>query len=636
VIPPVYVPTYSFDGKISDSKCDKGYGDFEYWKSFQLVENYHVDMSEFYQQILPTADADGNPTSFPMTKVWGYGGYTKDAITGEFLGYVRHSPAATFEVTRGVPARVTWENKITTPSMFAVDPTLHWANPNNMDMMTVEPPFPPFPPGFEDAQSPVPLVTHLHGAEVRSDSDGGPEQWFTWDGKTGADYASVFPASPGSAVYYYPNEQLPTTLWYHDHALGMTRLNVMSGLAGFYLLREKGDPLTHLLPSGKYEIPIAIQDRSFNLDGSLWFPSVGNNPDVHPYWQPEFFGNAIMVNGGTWPNLNVDKGQYRFRLLDGSNARFYNLSFTIQGTGATLPFTQIGSEGGYIKSAAKLDWLVIAPGERADILVDFKGLPTGTKIVMTNVAPAPFPDGVPGDPLLDPATPGFQNTVGQIMQFTVQSAKGFKAKTLPTTLNPTLKGAYPTLKTPDNTRTLPFFEQMSAIDEPLGVFLNGQKWDGVLTETPRVGSTEDWYLVNPTGDAHPIHTHLTMFQLLYRQPFNATKYEADWMALNGPIPVAEDFVPQTLDVTPYLTGPRIMPTDNEKAWKDTIQTPPGFVTVIRIRWAPQDEPTTGPRAPKPGVNRYPFDPTYGPGYVWHCHIVDHEDNEMMRRYKVIW
>jgi FtsP/CotA-like multicopper oxidase with cupredoxin domain len=222
------------------------------------------------------------------------------------------------------------------------------------------------------------------------------------------------------------------------------------------------------------------------------------------------------------------------------------------------------------------------------------------------------------------------------MQFTVQAKRGFNAKCLPKTLNPTLKGTYPTLKTPDNTRTLPFFEQMSAIDEPLGVFLNGQKWAGILTETPRVGSTEDWYLVNPTGDAHPIHTHLTMFQLLYRQAFDAAAYEADWMALNGPIPVDEDVVPQTVDVTPYLTGPRIMPTENEKAWKDTIQTPPGFVTVIRIRWAPQDEPTTGPHAPKPGVNRYPFNPTYGPGYVWHCHIVDHEDNEMMRRYKVVW
>ena len=180
------------------------------------------------------------------------------------------------------------------------------------------------------------------------------------------------------------------------------------------------------------------------------------------------------------------------------------------------------------------------------------------------------------------------------------------------------------------------FEAMSPADEPLGLFLNGQKWGGVLTETPRVGSTEDWWLVNPTADTHPIHTHLTQFQLVYRIPFNATAYEADWMALNGMVPVPEDVVPQTLSVEPYLIGPPELPTANEKAWKDTIQTHPGYVTVIRIRWAPQDAPIYGPHAPKAGVNLYDFNPTTGPGYVWHCHILEHEDNEMMRPYRVTW
>jgi FtsP/CotA-like multicopper oxidase with cupredoxin domain len=606
VIPPVYVPTYSID-----------------WKAHKLIQNYHVDMSEFYEQILPTVDANGNPTGFGPTKVWGYGGYVKDAVTGKFLGYIRNSPGPTFEVLRGIPARVTWQNKITTPHMFAVDPTLHWANPNDMPMM-LDPPYPGFPPGFEAAQANVSLVTHLHGAEVRSDSDGGPEAWWTANGIRGSAYSSVIPAAPDSAVYYYPNEQLPTTLFYHDHALGLTRINVMSGLAGFYLIRGLFDPVEWLLPKGKYEIPLAIQDRSFNSDGSMWFPSVGNNPDVHPYWQPEFFGNTVMVNGKIWPNLNVDKGQYRLRIVDGSNARFYNFSLTVAGTGATLPFTQIGSDGGFLRSAVNLNQLVIAPGERVDILVDFSCLAPGTKIIMTNTAAAPFPDGDPADP----------NTVGQIMQFTVTAKSGFKAKHLPSILNPTLKAGYPTLPSPDLTRTLPFFEEMSEAGEPLEVFLNGQKWAGTMTETPRVGATEDWWLVNPTGDAHPIHTHLTQFQLLYRIPFNATQYEADWIALNGMPPLPVDQVPSELSVLPYLTGPPILPTANEKAWKDTIQTPPGYVTVIRVRFAPQYSPTSGPHAPAPGINKYPFDPTYGPGYVWHCHIIDHEDNEMMRPYKV--
>lgn len=617
IIPPVYVPTYSVQ-----------------FNPFRIVQNYKVDMSEFYQQILPTVDEDGNPTGFGPTKVWGYGGNVRDAVTRKFLGYVRNSPGPSFEIIRGIPAKVTWQNKITTPHMFAVDPTLHWANPNGMPMM-LDPPFPAFPPGFEDAQANVTLVTHLHGGEVQSDFDGGPDQWWTANGLRGPAYSSLVPATPDSALYYYPNEQLPTTLWYHDHALGLTRINVMSGLAGFYLLRDLLDPVGWLLPKGKYEIPIAIQDRIFDTDGQIVFPHDGANPDIHPYWLPEFFGNAIMVNGKMWPNLNVDKGQYRFRVLDGSNARFYNFSLTVVGTGATLPFTLIGSDQGYLKSAVTLDRLVIAPGERADILVDFSGLASGTKIRMTNTAPAPFPDGAPGDPLGDPTLADFQNTVGQIMQFTVTANPGLRPKLLPPILNPTLVGSFPTLHAPDVTRTLPFFELMSEIDEPLGVFLNGQKWAGVMTEMPQVGATEDWWLVNPTGDAHPIHLHLVQFQLLYRIPFDAIAYEVDWMALNGPVPVPEDTIPTELSVIPYLTGPPILPTASERVWKDTIQAPPGFVTVIRVRFAPQKAPVTGPRAPSPGINKYPFDPTLGPGYVWHCHIIDHEDNEMMRPYKVL-
>ena len=628
VIPPVYVPHYTYD-----------------YKTRQWVQEYKVDMTEFYQQILPTVDGNGNPTGFDQTKVWGYGGIAKDPITGKYLGYFRNSPGATFEATKDKPVRVTWINKITTPSMFAVDPTLHWANPTNIPMMdaTMQAGMglaPPFPPGYNgtpilvdstltnpdawNAQSPVPLVTHLHGAVVRSDSDGGPEQWFTANGLHGPIYRTTKPTASNAAVYYYPNQQEATTLWYHDHALGMTRLNVMSGLAGFYLIRDPCDYVADKLPKGKYEIPLAIQDRSFNLDGSMWFPSVGNNPDVHPYWNPEFFGNTIMVNGKVWPNLNVDQGQYRFRILDGSNARFYNLSLTVVGTGETLPFTMIGAEGGYLQSAVNLTSVLIAPAERADILVDFSKLAPGTKVIMNNDAATPYPTGDAPDP----------QTTGQIMQFTVGKKCGFSAKRLPSILNPTLKTTFPTLKTTSPNRTLPYFEVVSATDEPLAIYLNGQRWNGVLTETPRVGSTEDWWLVNPTMDTHPIHVHLTMFQVVYRIPFNDTGYRADWIAINGEPPVPDDTVPTTLSVVPYLTGPPEQPPAKERGWKDTVQTPPGYVTVIRIRWAPQDAPVSGYHAPRPGVNLYSFNPAIGPGYVWHCHIIDHEDNEMMRPYKV--
>jgi FtsP/CotA-like multicopper oxidase with cupredoxin domain len=627
VIPPVYIPTSS-DGNAN---------------SKQSVQHYNVDMVEFYEQILPTVNAQGTPTGFGQTKVWGYAGTAKDAITGQNLGYFKFSPSCTFQTMRGQPVEVTWTNKITTPSLFAVDPTIHWANPNNipmdMGMGTTMPgtptaPFPAFPPGFDgtqqnptgyywNAQSPVPLVTHLHGAVVQSSSDGGPEQWFTATGIHGQDYRTTKPTAANSAVYYYPNDQEPTTLFYHDHALGMTRLNVASGLAGFWIIKDPNDPIDNRLPTGKYDIPLAIQDRSFNTDGSMWFPTEGVNPDVHPYWNPEFFGNTIMVNGKLWPNLNVDQGQYFFRIVDGSNARFYNMALKVAGTGATVPFTQIMTDGGYLQSPVTENSLLIAPGERAGILVDFSKLAAGTKVVMTNNANAPYPTGDPTD-----------TNTGQIMQFTVGNKAGAKAMNLPEKLNPTLKDSYPTLQPTNLNRTLPYFEEMGA-NGPLGVFLNGQRWSGVLTETPKVGSTEDWWLVNPTADTHPIHTHLTQFQVLYRIPFDFARYQADWEALNGMAPVPVDYVPKTLDVTPYLTGPAEPILANEHAWKDTIQTPPGYVTVIRIRWAPQDAPTTGPNPPTAGVNLYPFDPTSGQGYVWHCHIIDHEDNEMMRPYSVV-
>jgi spore coat protein A len=403
--------------------------------------------------------------------------------------------------------------------MFAVDPTLLWANPNNIPSTTPPVTAPTFPPGYTRAQSPAALVTHLHGGEVQSTSDGGPNAWFTATGIHGPAYNSVASTSPDSAVYYYPNQQLPTTLWYHDHAMGLTRINVMSGLAGFYLLRDILDPIGWILPSGKYEIPLAIQDRTFNTDGSLWFPIEGQNPDIHPYWYPEFFGNTIMVNGKVWPNLNVDKGQYRFRILDGSNARFYNITFEVQGTVATLPFIQIGTDGGYIKSPVTLTSLLISPGERADVLVDFSSLAPGTKVIAKNDAAAPYSGGDLPDP----------ETTGQIMQFTVGTKTGRKPVNLPQLLNPTLKNALPQTSLQ---RILPLIE-VEGDNGPVMVTLNGQSFNGQLTETPQVGSTEDWYIVNLTPDWHPIHLHLVDFQLVKRIPFDAESYKADWLSLNG-------------------------------------------------------------------------------------------------------
>ncbi len=577
IIPPVYEPTVVKDPSTCKVKS----------------HNYRVKVSQFSQQLLP----DG----FRKTTVWGYESTVRNPETGEIIPDYKSTPGPTFEAKRHVPINVKWINNLTGSELLAVDPTIHWANPNNMEMPM--PPFLPFPLGYPEAQSPVPIVTHLHGGETEPASDGYPEAWFT-AGKeiTGPDYIK--------SRYHYVNEQEPTTLWYHDHTLGITRLNVYMGLAGFYILR---DPCFHLdgkhsdLPRGKYEIPLVIQDRSFNDDGSLAFPSNGVNPAVHPYWRPAFIGNTIMVNGKVWPNLDVKPRQYRFRILNGSNTRFYNFSFS-----NNMPFIQIGTDGGYLHKPVQLVSLLISPGERADILVDFSKQTPGTKLILNNTAKAPYPNGAAPDP----------KTTGQIMQFTVLEKPAVPPAPLPKILN----CLYP-LKRSCKVRTLTLFV-VGNTTAPTELILDGQNWNTPVSELPLVGSTEDWQIVNLTGGAHPIHLHLIQFRMVSRQDFLATQYTTDWLALNGQPPF--DHPTEVLPVKPYLLNGPINPPANENGWKDTIQAYPGQVTTIRVRFAPQDVEVS-----KPGENLFPFNPAKEPGYVWHCHILDHEDNEMMRPYKVL-
>ena len=598
-----------------------------------LTDYYTVDMTYFRQQILPTGTplavgADGK------TLVWGYGGNCYDAVTGANIGYFANSPSASFIATTGIPSQVKWVNNIDVPQFLPVDPTLNWANPNSITTPTA--PFNAFPSGYADAQFPVPLVPHLHGAEDQSTSDGGPNSWFTYNGIHGPTYNTVAATDPNAAIYYYPNAQNPTTLWYHDHAMGMTRLNVMSGLAGFYLLKDAAAASTITTPIadnfdqymsqtfqyGVNEIPLAIQDRSFYANGELWFPTTGINPTIHPYWMPEFFGNTIMVNGKVWPNLDVTQGVYRFRVLDGSNARFYTLSFSNK-----MPFTVIGTEGGYLQKPATVTSLTIAPGERYDIIVDFSKVAVGTKVLMTNTAKAPFPGGAPVDP----------QTTGQIMQFTVagtNAAPGTAANNIgaqtapiyPANLNPTLLGlAFPTLPAATLPRRYITLVEIMGPAGPQMVTMNGQTFMGTITETPKAGTEEEWVIINLTADTHPIHTHLASFQLVSRQPLQASKYMKDWMTLNGNqmLPFPDTYTPSQLAPTAYLQQKPTGPLPTEMGWKDTVQMNPGEVTIIRIRFAQQDG------------TAYPFESWVGPGYVWHCHIVDHEDNEMMRPYTVL-
>lgn len=577
-IPPVYKPR-----RLRDTKTEK-----------TISHVYVISIVNSEQQLLPAG--------FPKTEVWGYEGNVVDPCSGETIENFKSTPGATFEAIRNIPVNVQWINKLKTPHSLPVDPTLHWADPNNLGMVMPDE-VPPFPTGLPLAQKPVPIVPHLHGGEVNSIYDGNPEAWFTFDEKKrGAEFVTSF--------YQYPNTQLPTTLWYHDHALGITRLNVVMGLAGFYIIRDPNNPLDHpgrILPHRKYEIPLVIQDRNFNTDGSISFPSSGDNPEIHPYWQPEYFGNVIMVNGKVWPNLNVERTLYRFRVLNGSNARFYNLKLS-----NTMDFYQIGSDGGYLSEPVKLNSLLIAPGERADILVDFSSCAPCTEIILQNTANAPFPGGPPLDP----------DSEGTIMRFTVTDCECKKAKKIPQKLS-----CIQELNPDSPNRTLVLFE-VGGAGGPVEVLLNGQKWSAPISELPVVGSTEMWEIVNLTMDAHPIHLHLVQFQLKNRQLFRMEDYTNEWIILNGEPPL--NHPTEVLLVDQYLDGPIIPPDANETGWKDTIRAMPNEVTRILVRFAPQDAVSS-----EPGVNLYPFNPSLGPGYVWHCHILDHEDNEMMRPYKIL-
>lgn len=608
-------------------------------------------------------------------------------------------PGPTLEQRRNVPTTVTYVNELTGPfnyvrmpeppefpgepqpegapileKFLTVDQTMDWADPNHLRcaFRPVDcgarptdpcckpygyPDWPGMPVPFQQLPregQPVPGVVHLHGGEDQSFFDGHPEAWFTPEGERGVAYASLFPVPLNQAAYFYPNGQPPMTLWYHDHTFGMTRLNILAGLAGFYLLRDNRDtglrtnPIR--LPAESFEREVMLQDRSFDTNGQWFFPDMGANPAMHPFWIPEFFGDAIVVNGKTWPFMEVERRRYRFRFVNAANARFFQVQLS-----DGRPFYQIGTDGGFLDAPVRVQTLLLGVGERADVIVDFSSAPAGSTITMTNTAATPFPGGDPVDP----------NTTGQVMQFRVVGGAVHD-----NTCNPAISQSDPNachlrdrpivrLSRYDEHRQLVLREIASAIDEPLEVLLNNTRWRGVLegpageltpvpipdsvqvndyraTELPQVGSTELWEVANLTDDAHPIHLHLIQFQVVSRRPFDSATYLAQEEATappgSGPprpynIRNADNAIGGNPAFTPFYQGPAVPAPANERGWKDTVIMPPGAVTRIIARWAPPDTPNGGVR---PGQNLFPFDPTVGPGYVWHCHILDHEDNEMMR------
>jgi len=528
-------------------------------------------------------------------------------------------------------------------------------------------------------EGPIPMAVHLHGGEVSSTSDGGPDAWFTPGYKLKGKGFSIGVDS----VLHYPNTQEAATLWYHEHSqLGLTRVNVYAGMAGFYFLRgsdeewdrlagwSRDDLVKEVTPAGKVadalhpkaylpEIEIAIQDRSFDTKGQLYYLVDPTAPDIHPFWTPEFFGDIITVNGKTWPYLSVAPRKYRFHILNGSNARFYNIWLKNLKTNASGPaIVQIGTDGGLLDSPVKItNKLLLGNGERADVIIDFSKVAPGTVLTLMNDANAPYPSG-------DPVVPGYTD---RIMQFVVNgkmvdgvdwNRAGTDRSLIPNYLRTTpmvklTDFAGKTTIKPDVIRQLTLNEKEGDFG-PEMVLINNSRFEdmpemgmfGAVTEKPVEGTTEKWQIINMTMDTHPMHMHLVQFQLVSRQDYDYMAYMDDYMksfsGVNGGMAgmyMGGEGSPFKYDVknkdgaiggnpavTPYLLG-RVIPAEpNERGWKDVIKTNFGQVMTYMVRFAPTDLPLCTPKA----LLRYGFDPSKGPGYVWHCHIVEHEDNDMMR------
>ena len=561
------------------------------------------------------------PSGQPVpTPVWGYG------RNGRGVDW----PGRTFEVQSGVPIEVKWENKLPNSHLLPVDTSLHWcyslhgmSSANGVDYRQ-----------YSIAKDGVPIVTHLHGGHTDSPFDGNPEYFF----------------SPGYSVrgprwvdkkFIYANDQPAGNLWYHDHALGITRLNVWAGLAGFYFIRDEFDtgkadnPLG--LPAYPYELAYAIQDRMFRNTGELFYSAFPGDPfyedfigkplptDQFPGGGPtalaEFFGDHMVVNGKIWPKENVEPRNYRMRLLNGCDSRFMVIRFRaaatptstdLTGAGAPIPFWVIGSDQGLASAATQTDTLVFEPGSRYDVVFDFSSVPADSRVIMENIGwDAPFGGDFGRE---NPDAELFtESQTDRIMAFDVTLTLNAQ---IPDAFAPDAISAYGgNTNTVTNTRKVALFEGMdefSRLQPLLGVAeptinadgdtVNGSiAWHSPTTENPNLDSTEIWEIYNATGDAHPVHLHLVNFQVLGRKEFTADVVQQPVLQHNGA--EGNGFRLENIDL-----GDDVNLGDEyvENAPKDMVTALPDQVTRIKMTFD------------KPGR------------YVWHCHILSHEDHEMMR------
>ncbi|MFC0084399.1 multicopper oxidase family protein [Dyella flava] len=439
----------------------------------------------------------------PATPLWGY--------AGSF-------PGPTLEAQRNEPLLVEWVNALPAQHFLPIDHNIHGAGKDT---------------------PPVRVVTHVHGARVPADGDGYPEDWYT----------------PGhSKLYLYPNGQDAATLWYHDHAMGITRLNIYAGLAGAYIVRDAEEQKLGL-PSGDYDIPLILCDRLLAQDGQLYYP-VSDDPSAP--WVMQCLGNLPLCNGKIFPFLEVEPRRYRFRLINVANTSFFDLSLS-----QDQAFQQIASDQGLLSKPLERVRIELYPAERADVLIDFSAL-AGKSVQLRHQSQG-------------------------IVEFRVRSSATRDASVLPSALRevPRIDPA-----SAARHRVMTLNEIDDANGNALMMLLDGKHWADPISENPRQNSLETWSFVNLTGDAHPIHLHLVRFQIVDRRPFDLFAWNAHRQLT--------------------FTGPAVAPEPHEMGWKDTVRADPGMVTRIAMRF--EGEPGR---------------------YVWHCHFLEHEDNEMMRPYEVL-
>lgn len=605
-----------------------------------------IQVREF-EQFLGLYDDDGNPLN---TTVWGY-------MAGSLGGY----PGPTIVAYRDQPVTIRWQNQLPVDGhLFPVDTTVHLAHPTSR----------PLSAGF------VPIVTHLHGGHNLSAFDGTPDQWFTQN-RSGPGGTGPRETGPNfiSSTTQYLNDQQSATLWYHDHALGITRLNVYAGLAGFYVLQDSERLALQqqgVLPSGAYDIGMAIQDRAFTSDGQLYYPAYKNDPlpgtnetvgdlvpqgfydhfgESAPSIVPEFFGDTILVNGMAWPNLDVAAGSHEFRILNGSDSRFYILTasdpdvaiYLVGTDSGLLPHAIVVSDGDGVQEDG--EFVLLAPGDRVELVFDFSNLSAGDTVTLLNSGPLfePF-KGVTADGQLmggaEAATP--DDPVGNIMQFTVMSSiTPFHAQLFQGGSAVSLAASFVNITTDldgngiadaaSNVRDLGLFEGLeqfgrvtpmlgkaeagtiTAHDEDVGADFGPLSYDAPITERPLLGSTEQWNIFNFTADTHPVHLHLVQYQAVEKHeiffqdedengiPDDTT---GDGLISYG-VGSTSDY--STADI---WIGDLIPLRPEETGWQDTVAVDPGTMMSIVATFDLPGE------------------------YVWHCHILSHEDNEMMRPFFV--